>query len=141
MTSPTSEIPTHPDQSEADGPNAGRIDPLENGDEEVSSLDGGDAGSDDELRDAKDILEAYMERRDKVWWNGHQHWLQQIESGERPVTDAEKSILKRANQEAQRIENEYGRTNLEQSDWGLLYGQLSALAWVTGTDWEESLDT
>ena len=94
-------------------------------------------------RNDKAILKAYNEFWDKVWWNRHQVWIEKIRSGKQALTGNQEPVLKRAIQAAKRIERKYGRKNLgwNEFEWGLLSGRMSALAWVMGAAWNESLDT
>ncbi len=130
------------------GPNSGRIEYMPNGDKVEWIEDTDDKGKPIEfpmllLRGDKAICKACKEFHERVWWNRHQSWLYAIETGKEPLTKEQKPILERAKKAAARIQRKFGRKNLVMNDFefGLLSGKLSALNWVQGMDWEESLDT
>jgi hypothetical protein len=89
------------------------------------------------VRTEAEIEAALEEVEEKVWYDRHMMLLEKHQSGEMVFTEEQ---LAAANASAQQIRDQYGEGNLGPYDdmgWGVLLGKLSALRWVTGSDWDE----
>jgi hypothetical protein len=121
------------------GLNGGKIGYLPNGDKVEWIVDDEDEEPFPMLlrRNDNDILAAYNEFWDKVWWNRHRSF--ELRDG----ADKTNPNWLKGDEAAKKIEEKYGIENLLMSDFefGVLSGKMSALSWVMGSEWEGSMDT
>ena len=86
-------------------------------------------------------------RREEPRWKVIHHQERLRESFDVDETEklgaGQEQLLATAKKAARRIERKFGKKNLGWYDfeWGLLSGRMSALSWVLGAEWDESLDT
>lgn len=135
-----------PTEAEEVGPNGYRVGYAENGDKVEWLPDDQNPGEEYPmilLRNDNSIHEAYQEFWDKIWWNRNVARLQQIAPAQESWSESQVDALYQGNPALERIVTKYGRENLGWTDfeWGLLCGRMSALRWVRGAEWHESLDT
>jgi pyrimidine deaminase RibD-like protein len=89
------------------------------------------------------IATAYNDLWEKIWWYRHKQWLRNLELGVEQLEDGQEPVLEQAKVAAKKYEEKYGDglAALTEPDWDVMLGQMSALSWVMGSEWEESMDT
>jgi hypothetical protein len=87
------------------------------------------------------ILEAYKDFWDVVWWRRGMAGAERDRDAGKPDL-AHEEFLHAHVKNVRRIERKYDLKKLHDPfEWGLLSGRMSALSWVMGSEWHESLDT
>jgi HJR/Mrr/RecB family endonuclease len=92
------------------------------------------------MRTQSEVVAAEEEFFDKVWYQRHLGVMERHEAGVRPLTP---DILRGALTAAERLRARYSEDALNPVDdfeWGMVNGKLSALRWVLGMEWD-FLDT
>ena len=96
------------------------------------------------MRKTTEIEGMHEQFSEKIWYIRHLIWAAKIANGEIELdTLADRQCFETAQQTALELEEQYGKTHLRCADheYFIRLGQLSALAWVLGADWDESFDT
>jgi pyrimidine deaminase RibD-like protein len=94
-------------------------------------------------RNDPEILREYNRLWDIVWWNRHQDFRESDRPHEidwklvslQEFEDAIRAVDKNS------ASRDIGDILLDNYDYGLVSGRMSALSWVLGAEWNESLDT
>lgn len=106
----------------------------------------------DDARGLTEIVEALNELVDRLWYGRHKGWAHQVETGRIRIIDRDeevdptefprpfyRDIWDGALRAAARVEKQYGLETLAPLDdfeWGMLSGKVSALRWVLGDEWD-----
>lgn len=96
------------------------------------------------MRMTAEIEDMHEQFSEKTWYIRHLIWAAKIANGEIELdTVADHQCFESAQQTAQELEEQYGTEHLRcaKHEYFIRLGQLSALAWVLGADWDESFDT
>jgi hypothetical protein len=91
-------------------------------------------------RPTDEIVQLIGELMDKVWYNHHLFFRQEVREG-RETCDPQ--IMAGAIRCAKKMEQKYGRKNVGPYpgvEWGMMLRKVSALRWAVGEDWETTLD-
>lgn len=93
-------------------------------------------------RTQAEIDAAWQECWDKVWWIRHRDLLDRIANGQIPEPGPQSGFAQ-GKLGAASLETQYGREELDKAwqEADLWLGRLSALTWLSGIDWDESMDT
>ena len=96
------------------------------------------------MRNTIEIEDMHEQFAEKIWYIRHLVRAAKIANGEIELdTLTDLQGFETAQQTAQELEDHYGKEHLRCADheYFIRLGQLSALAWVLGADWDESFDT
>jgi len=87
-------------------------------------------------RKVAEINQELGEMEDKLWYGRHLSLRYDVEHDGKYV---DPKIWKGALASATKVEEKYGAENLQLNnfEWGMLNGKISALRWVLGDDWDE----
>ena len=87
------------------------------------------------------MIEAEQEYFDRVWYGRHLDLMVQMAGGQAEASD---DIVQAAMDAAERLKSRYGPNELgaamDDFEWGVWSGKLSALRWILGDEWD-NLDT
>ena len=92
-------------------------------------------------RSLKNVKDAYDQLSERLWWNRHKMLVRRVEAGKVKHNEGETKFYESAKEHARKMEEKYGAENLHLSPEETLleYGRLSALEWMLGIDWDDTL--